>query len=81
MALKNWKAERHSHLKGEVAFWRNNVDYNNGLVTIFEVEEGAPDWEEGKFQVSTDAGFDLETKYFKTKQKAFKFAKNFMRSH
>jgi len=81
MALKNWKLEKHTHDKNEIAFWRNNIDYYNGFVSIYKIEKGAPAWDSGKYSVEISAGHDLESRYFKTKSQAIKYARQYMRTH
>lgn len=75
---KNWKTENHfGASKTELYFWRNKR--NRGFISIDKVEELAPAREYGKYILSINTPEHLETKYFNSKEKAKKFAKDYMK--
>lgn len=78
MALKEWIPERHGVRKDELAFWRHKITH--GFVEVDKSQKGSPYFKEGKFYAVEANTIDkLRLEQFKTKSRALKYAKCFMR--
>ena len=79
--IKDWERERHSILKSEVDFWRNQED--RGWVDIARVEPGAPAWEGGKnrYGLHMNTPRVLRSHYFTKLENARGHAVNWMKKY
>lgn len=79
--IKNWEMERHSILKSEIDYWRNQED--KGWVDIARVEPGAPAWERGKnrYGLHMNTPRRLKSEYFRKLEDARGHAIDWMKKY